>query len=41
MDPPIELNKMPFVMLWHRRNDAHPAQRWLRECIAGAQFLNR
>ncbi len=34
---PLELNPVPFVLFWHRRNDGHPAQRWLRETIA----LNR
>jgi len=33
-EPPVALDPVPFVMLWHRRNDAHPAQRWLRDCIA-------
>ncbi len=32
--PPIELDPVPFVLFWHRRNDAHPAQRWLRETVA-------
>lgn len=31
--PGIELPPVPFVLHWHRRNDAHPAQRWLREQI--------
>lgn len=26
----IDLAPVPFVLHWHRRNDAHPAQRWLR-----------
>jgi DNA-binding transcriptional LysR family regulator len=30
----IALAPMPWVLHWHRRNDAHPAQRWLREQIA-------
>ncbi|MYM29797.1 LysR family transcriptional regulator [Duganella sp. CY15W] len=30
----IDLAPVPFVLHWHRRNDAHPAQRWLREQIA-------
>jgi len=30
----IALAPVPFVLHWHRRNDAHPAQRWLREQIA-------
>jgi DNA-binding transcriptional LysR family regulator len=33
-EPPVALDAVTFVMLWHRRNDAHPAQRWLRDCIA-------
>jgi len=33
--PPIELAPCPYVMSWHRRNDAHPAQRWLRGCLEG------
>ena len=32
--PPLDLEPVPFVMAWHRRNDVHPAQRWLRDCIA-------
>jgi DNA-binding transcriptional LysR family regulator len=32
--PPIELKPVTFVMSWHRRNDAHPVQRWMRETIA-------
>ena len=32
---PLELEPIPFTLIWHRRNDAHPAQRWLRETIAG------
>lgn len=32
--PPLELDRVPFVLLWHRRNDAHPAQRWLRSTVA-------
>lgn len=34
-EPPLELPSPKFVMAWHRRNDAHPAQRWLRERIVG------
>ncbi len=34
IDSPLELDPMPFVMSWHRRNDGHPAQRWLRREIA-------
>jgi DNA-binding transcriptional LysR family regulator len=32
--PPIPLAPCPYVMCWHRRNDSHPAQQWLRACIA-------
>lgn len=31
--PPLDLDLDQFVSLWHRRNDAHPAQRWLRDTI--------
>ncbi len=31
--PPLELPKPLFVMSWHRRNDAHPAQNWLRRQV--------
>ena len=34
LDPPLELDPVPFVMSWHRRNDGHPAQRWLRQTIS-------
>ena len=33
LEPPIPLASCEYVMSWHRRNDAHPAQAWLRECI--------
>jgi DNA-binding transcriptional LysR family regulator len=33
--PPLDLDPVPFVMAWHRRNDTHPAQRWLREIVGG------
>ena len=32
--PPLDLEPVPFVMVWHKRNDTHPAQRWFRDCIA-------
>ena len=32
-EPPVEVKPVSFIMAWHRRNDAHPAQRWLRDCI--------
>lgn len=34
LEPPIELRPAHFVTSWHRRNDTHPAQRWLRDCIS-------
>ena len=34
VEPPLDLGSVLFVQSWHRRNDAHPAQRWLRETIA-------
>jgi DNA-binding transcriptional LysR family regulator len=36
LDFPLQLNPVPFMLSWHRRNDAHPAQRWLRTCLLGA-----
>ena len=30
---PVDLDPCPYVMCWHRRNDAHPAQSWLRDCV--------
>ncbi|WMT79411.1 LysR family transcriptional regulator [Bradyrhizobium sp. Ash2021] len=32
--PPLALEPAPFVLTWHRRNDVHPAQRWLRQVIS-------
>lgn len=40
LEPPVELSPVPFVMSWHRRNDAHPAQRWFRETIAALPVAN-
>ena len=34
LKPPVPLNPVPHVMAWHRRNDGHPAQRWLRDRVA-------
>jgi DNA-binding transcriptional LysR family regulator len=41
VEPPLALPKVSFVLAWHRRNDAHPAQRWLRSSIAevGARLV--
>jgi hypothetical protein len=44
---PLALPHIGFTMNWHRRNDAHPAQRWMRGIIGeiamsalpGAAFL--
>jgi DNA-binding transcriptional LysR family regulator len=39
LEPPVRLPSPRFVLAWHRRNDAHPAQRWLRRLlteVAGA-----
>lgn len=38
--PPFDLAPVSFVMSWHRRNEAHQAQRWLRETIADLGPLN-
>lgn len=32
--PPLALPEIVFHLIWHRRSDSHPAQRWLREFIA-------
>ena len=34
LKPPLPLEPIRHVMAWHRRNDGHPAQRWLRGCVA-------
>ncbi|RFP16840.1 LysR family transcriptional regulator [Duganella sp. BJB488] len=34
LPPELDLEPVPFVLHWHRRNDAHPAQRWLRDQVA-------
>ncbi|WP_312026732.1 LysR family transcriptional regulator [Sphingomonas endolithica] len=33
--PPLDLGPVPFMLAWHRRNDTHPAQRWLRAIVGG------
>ncbi len=40
LPPPIALAPVSFVMSWHRRNDAHPVQRWLRETLSALQGLH-
>lgn len=32
--PPIALPEVVFDLIWHRRNDSHPAQLWFREFVA-------
>ena len=32
--PPLMLPEIVFHLIWHRRSDTHPAQRWFREFIA-------
>jgi DNA-binding transcriptional LysR family regulator len=32
--PPVSLPEIVLDLLWHRRSDTHPAQRWFREFIA-------
>ena len=32
--PPVVLPEIGFSLIWHRRSDGHPAQRWLRDFIA-------
>jgi len=32
--PPLALPEIDFHLIWHRRSDNHPAQRWFREFIA-------
>lgn len=32
--PPVALPDIAYDLMWHRRNDAHTAQQWLREQIA-------
>ena len=35
-DLPLALEPVHVDMLWHRRHDSHPAQRWLREAVRAA-----
>ncbi len=34
-DPPFAIPPFAFRQIWHRRRDADPAHRWLRDLIAG------
>jgi DNA-binding transcriptional LysR family regulator len=38
-DLPFEMPRVHVDMLWHRRNEQHPAQRWLREQVLAAAAL--
>lgn len=29
--PPVHLPEITYNLMWHRRNDTHPAQQWLRQ----------
>lgn len=31
--PPVLLPEIVFDLIWHRRNDSHPAQIWLRALV--------
>jgi DNA-binding transcriptional LysR family regulator len=37
--PPVDLPAVPIGMVWHRRNAAAPAHRWMREQIAESHAL--
>lgn len=30
---PVEVAPVPYALSWHRRNEAHPAQRWFRDFV--------
>ena len=32
-EPPVRLPEIAYDLMWHRRNDSHPAQAWLRDQI--------
>jgi DNA-binding transcriptional LysR family regulator len=32
--PPVDLPEVVFDLIWHRRNDSHTAQQWLRNLIS-------
>jgi DNA-binding transcriptional LysR family regulator len=32
--PPVDLPSVEFSLIWHRRCDAHPAQRWFRDFVS-------
>ena len=33
LPPPLSLPPVSFVMSWHRRNEVHPVQRWMRDLL--------
>ncbi|MCW7541281.1 LysR family transcriptional regulator [Aquabacterium sp. A7-Y] len=37
--PPVPLPVVVFDLMWHRRNDSHPAQQWLRNLIGAVARL--
>ncbi|NDL65671.1 LysR family transcriptional regulator [Acerihabitans arboris] len=37
--PPVILPPIEFHLIWHRKSDAHPAQRWLRALISSEAAL--
>lgn len=41
LPPPIELSPARFVLSWHRRNDAHPIQRWMRDLLCELTLKDR
>jgi DNA-binding transcriptional LysR family regulator len=32
-NPPLEIRHFPVSVFWHRRNDADPRTRWLRQQV--------
>lgn len=39
LQPPLALPEVAFHLIWHRRNDTHPAQQWFRGLVAGQAAL--
>lgn len=37
--PPITLPEITYDLMWHRRNDSHPTQQWLRDLIVSLSTL--
>lgn len=38
VDFPLPAEGFAVGMVWHERSHAHPAQRWIRELIAGLKW---